>query len=412
MAELSNKRLLLGITGGVAAYKAAELTRLMVKSGIEVQVVMTKAACQFITPATLQALSGKPVFTDLWDDRIDNGMAHIDFTRNIDGLVIAPASADFISKLVHGSADDLLSTICLARACPIMIAPAMNKQMWENPATQRNIAQLKRDGATVFGPASGQQACGEIGMGRMLEPDTLIDEIDSFFQPKLLKNRKILITAGPTFEAIDAVRGITNLSSGKMGYAVARAAIEAGAEVTLISGPTCVTPPPSAKLISVTSAQEMLNAVNDAIEGMDIFISVAAVSDYYVLNPSEQKIKKDAHILTLELAPNPDIVANVVNLPNAPFCVGFAAESENLYEFAEMKRRRKNLPLLAANLVQDALGSDESELILFDDEGTHPLARAPKMTLARQLIQHIAKLYIPSAQESGAGKSSKRAVTK
>ncbi|TCV81238.1 bifunctional phosphopantothenoylcysteine decarboxylase/phosphopantothenate--cysteine ligase CoaBC [Sulfurirhabdus autotrophica] len=412
MAELSNKRILLGITGGVAAYKAAELTRLMVKSGIEVQVVMTQAACQFITPATLQALSGKPVFTDLWDDRIDNGMAHIDFTRNIDGLLIAPASADFISKLVHGSADDLLSTICLARACPIMVAPAMNKQMWENPATQRNITQLKRDGATVFGPASGAQACGEIGMGRMLEPEILIEEIESFFQPKLLKNRKILITAGPTFEAIDAVRGITNLSSGKMGYAVARAAIEAGAEVTLISGPSCITPPSSAKLISVTSAQEMLNAVNDAVEGMDIFISVAAVSDYYVLNPSEQKIKKDAHILTLELAPNPDIVANVVNLPNAPFCVGFAAESENLYEFAEMKRRRKNLPLLAANLVQDALGSDESELVLFDDEGTHPLPLAPKITLARQLIEHIAKLYIPSSQESGTSKSTKRTVTK
>ena len=407
MSEMLNKRLLLGITGGVAAYKAAELARLLVKSGIEVQVVMTQAACQFITPATLQALSGKPVFTDLWDDRIDNGMAHIDFTRDSDAVLIAPASADFISKLVHGSADDLLSTVCLARACPLMIAPAMNKQMWENPATQRNISQLKRDGAAIFGPGSGPQACGEIGMGRMLEPETLIELVESFFQPKLLKGVKILITAGPTFEAIDAVRGITNMSSGKMGYAVARAALEAGAEVTLVSGPTCLAPPTNAKVISVTSAQEMLNAVNDSVEGMNIFISVAAVSDYYVLNPSEQKIKKDAHILTLELAPNPDIVANVVSLPNPPFCVGFAAESENLYEFAELKRRRKNLPLLAANLVQDALGNDESELILFDDEGTHPLARAPKIILARQLIQHIAKLYNPGAPVKAPRKSEK-----
>ena len=393
MSDMINKRLLLGITGGVAAYKAAELTRLLVKNNIEVQVVMTQAACRFITPVTLQALSGKPVFTDLWDDRIDNGMAHIDFTRDSDAVLIAPASADFISKLANGSADDLLSTICLARTCPLMVAPAMNRQMWENPATQRNMSQLKRDGIAIFGPASGSQACGETGMGRMQEPDTLIEEIESFFQPKILKGLKLLITAGPTFEAIDAVRGITNLSSGKMGYAVARAAIEAGAEVTIVSGPTCVAPPTNASMIYVNSAQEMLNAVNDSVDGKDIFIGVAAVADYYVLNPSEQKIKKDAHILTLELAPNPDIVANVVNLPNPPFCVGFAAESENLYEFAELKRRRKNLPLLAANLVQDALGSDDSELILFDDEGTHPLARAPKITLARQLIEHIAKLY-------------------
>jgi phosphopantothenoylcysteine decarboxylase/phosphopantothenate--cysteine ligase len=393
MDSLANKRLLLGITGGVAAYKAAELARLLVKSGIEVQVVMTQAACQFITPATLQALSGKPVFTDLWDDRIDNGMAHIDFTRDNDAALIAPASADFISKLVHGSADDLLSTLCLARACPLLVAPAMNRQMWENPATQRNITQLKRDGVTVLGPASGLQACGETGIGRMLEAEALVQEVESFFQPKLLQGRRVLVTAGPTFEAIDAVRGITNLSSGKMGYAVARAALEAGAEVTLVSGPSCLAPPPAARVIRATSAQDMLNAVNDVVEGVDIFIGVAAVADYYVLNPSEQKIKKDAHILTLELAPNPDIVANVVNLPNPPFCVGFAAESENLYEFAELKRRRKNLPLLAANLVQHALGADEGELILFDDEGAHPLPRAAKIVLARQLIQHIAKLY-------------------
>ena len=397
MTDLAQKRLLLGISGGIAAYKAAELTRLLVQRNIEVQVVMTQAACQFITPVTLQALSGKPVFTDLWDNRIDNGMAHIEFTRDAAAVLIAPASADFISKLAHGTADDLLSTICLARTCPLLVAPAMNRQMWENPATQRNLTQLKRDGTLLFGPESGAQACGETGMGRMLEPETLVEEIEAFFQPKLLKGKRVLVTAGPTFEAIDAARGITNLSSGKMGYAVARAALEAGAEVTLISGPTCLAPPASATVIRVTSAQEMLNAVNAHVSGVDIFIGVAAVADYYVLNPSEQKIKKDAHILTLELAPNPDIVANVVNLPNPPFCVGFAAESENLYEFAETKRRRKNLPLLAANLIQNAFGSDENELILFDDDGAHPLPRAPKIELARQLIRHIAGLYHQTA---------------
>lgn len=391
---MSGKRLLLGVTGGVAAYKVAELTRLLSQNGYEVQVVLTEAAAHFVGPATFQALSGRPVLTSLWDASMAGGMAHIDCTRDRDAVLIAPASADFIAKLVHGAADDLLSTLCLARDCPLLIAPAMNRQMWDNPATQRNIAQLKRDGVTVLGPASGEQACGETGMGRMLEADELLESVESFFQPKLLQGRHVLVTAGPTFEAIDAVRGISNTSSGKMGYAVARAALEAGAEVTLISGPTCIKPPVGAKMIHVVSAQEMLNAVNEAVASSDIFIGVAAVADYYVLNPSEQKIKKDAHILTLELAPNPDIVANVVNLPNPPFTVGFAAESENLYEFAEIKRRRKNLPLLAANLVQDALGNDESELILFDDDGAHPLPRAPKMVLARQLIEHIAKLYL------------------
>ena len=393
MSDFDSKRILLGITGGIAAYKAAELVRLMVKRHTDVQVVMTEAASQFITATTLQALSGKPVFSSLWDPRIDNGMAHIEFTRDADALLVAPASADFIAKLAHGNANDLLSTLCLARECPLLVAPAMNRQMWEHPATQRNIEQIRRDGAIVLGPASGEQACGELGMGRMLEPEELLDELEGFFQPKSLAGKHVLITAGPTFEAIDAVRGITNLSSGKMGYAVARAAREAGAQVTLISGPTALKPPSAAKTISVTSAQQMLNAVNAEVGTADIFISVAAVADYYVLNPSEQKIKKDAHILTLELAPNPDIVANVVSRPNPPFCVGFAAESENLHEFAEMKRRRKNLPLLAANLVQEAIGTDESQLTLFDDNGVHALARGPKIVLARQLIAHIASLY-------------------
>lgn len=402
MTDLAKKRLVLGVTGGVAAYKAAELTRLLVKNGIEVQVIMTEAARRFVGPATFQALSGKPVLTDLWGGQAGGGMAHIDVTRGADAVLIAPASADFLAKLAHGAADDLLSAVCLARACPLLVAPAMNREMWDNPATHRNITQLRRDDITILGPASGLQACGETGMGRMVEPETLIEDIESFWHPKLLKGQRVLVTAGPTYEAIDAVRAITNLSSGKMGYAVARAAIEAGAEVTLVSGPTCLTPPTAAKTIAVTSAQQMLEAVNKEIAETDIFISVAAVADYYVLNPSEQKIKKDAHILTLELAPNPDIVANVMNLPNPPFCVGFAAESENLYEFAEMKRRRKNLPLLAANMVQDAIGQEDNELILFDDEGTHPLPRAPKIVLARQLIAHVAKLYHHSGNKNEA----------
>ena len=392
MSDTVKKRVVLGITGGIAAYKAAELARLMMKRGMDVQVVMTDSATRFVAPLTFQALTGKPVFTGLWDDRIDNGMAHVEFTRGADAVVVAPASADFLAKLAQGRADDLLSTLCLARDCPLMVAPAMNRQMWDNPATKRNVAQLKRDGVAVFGPSSGEQACGEEGFGRMVEPEELLADVEGYFQPKLLAGRKVLITAGPTFEAIDAVRGITNRSSGKMGYAVARAALDAGAEVTLISGPTCLTPPAAAKLVRAVSAQDMLTAVNDLVGETDIFIGVAAVADYYVLNPSEQKIKKDAHILTLELAPNPDILANVVNLPNPPFCVGFAAESESLFEFAEIKRHRKKLPLLAGNLVE-AIDSDESELTLFDDEGAHPLSRGPKIQHARRLIEHIAKLY-------------------
>ena len=392
MTQSSFKRLLLGITGGIAAYKAAELVRLLVRQGVEVQVVMTQAACQFITPVTMQALSGRPVFTDLWDNRIDNGMAHIEFTRDVDAILIAPASADFLSKLAQGRADDLLSTLCLARACPLMVAPAMNVQMWDNPATQRNMALLKKDGALIFGPENGEQACGEEGFGRMLEAEALLEALEASQQPKLLAGKKLLITAGPTFEAIDAARGITNLSSGKMGYSIARAALEMGAEVTLISGQTSLTPPRGATVVKITSSQQMLAAVMANLMGKDIFIAVAAVADYYVLNPSEQKIKKDAHILTLELAPNPDILANVVNLPDPPFCVGFAAESENLIEYAEHKRRRKNLPLLAANLIQDAFGGDESELVLLDDKGAHPLPRAPKITLARQLLRHLARM--------------------
>jgi phosphopantothenoylcysteine decarboxylase / phosphopantothenate---cysteine ligase len=386
-------RLLLGLTGGIAAYKAAELTRLLIQKGGDVQVVMTEAAGRFITPATMQALSGKLVFTDMWDARIANGMAHIDLSRDRDAIVIAPASADFIAKLAHGLADDLLSTLCLARECPLLVAPAMNRQMWENPGTQRNISRLQEDGAVLLGPASGDQACGEVGMGRLLEPDELLAEIEAFFQPKLLAGNKFLITAGPTFEPIDAVRGITNLSSGKMGHAIARAALEAGAEVTLISGPTSLVPPTGARIVSVVSAAEMLQAVNARVAGCDVFVSVAAVADYRVANPSTKKIKKETtKNLTLELVQNPDILAEVASRGNPPFCVGFAAESENLNEYAEAKRRRKKLPLLVGNRVQDTLGRDEAEIVLFDDAGSHPLSRASKLVQARRLIAHIARM--------------------
>ena len=386
-------RILLGITGGIAAYKAAELLRLLMKQGVEVQVAMTGAACHFITPTTLQGLSGKPVFTDQWDASVPNGMAHINLSRAADAIVIAPASADFIAKLAHGLADDLLSTLCLARNCPLLIAPAMNREMWQNAATQRNIAQLLADGVRVLGPDCGVQACGEEGMGRMLEAERLAQDIAAFFQPGRFLGKKILLTAGPTYEAIDAVRGITNRSSGKMGYAIARAALEQGAEVVLVSGPTALAKPHGATCIDVVSAAQMFEAVQQQVGDCDIFIAVAAVADYRVAQPSAQKIKKISANLTLELVPNPDILAHVANLPKPPFCVGFAAESENLAEYAEQKRRAKKLPLLVGNLAQQAIGSDDNELILFDDSGSHPLPRADKLTLARLLMQHIAQRY-------------------
>ena len=386
-------RIILGITGGIAAYKAAELLRLLIKQGIEVQVVMTEAACHFITPTTMQGLSGKPVFTDQWDASVPNSMAHINLSRAADAIVIAPASADFIAKLAHGLADDLLSTLCLARVCPLIIAPAMNREMWLNAATRRNIVQLITDGVQVLGPDSGVQACGEEGMGRMLEAAQLAQDIAAFFQPKLLSGKKILITAGPTYEAIDAVRGITNRSSGKMGYAIAQAALEQGAEVVLVSGPTALAKPHGAQSVDVVSAAEMFDAVQRQVADCDIFIGVAAVADYHVAQPSAQKIKKSADKLTLELVPNPDILAYVANLPNPPFCVGFAAESENLAEHAEQKRRAKKLPLMVANLAQQAIASDDNELILFDESGSHALPRADKLTLARQLMLHIAQRY-------------------
>lgn len=386
-------RILLGITGGVAAYKAAELVRLLMQEGVDVQAAMTQSAGQFIGAATLHALTGKPVFTELWQTNNANNMAHIHLSRAVDVILIAPASANFIAKLANGLADDLLSTLCLARDCPLVVAPAMNRQMWENPATQRNLAILQQDGVKILGPASGVQACGEVGMGRMLEANELAEAIQMMLQPKLLQGQRVLITAGPTFEAIDAVRGITNASSGKMGYALARAALEAGADVTLVSGQVCLTPPAAAQCIHVVSAKDMMVAVKKEIPQTDIFIGVAAVADYRPTQVSKQKIKKTTGDLTLELTPNPDILKYVANLRKPPFCVGFAAETENLEKNAELKRRNKKLPLLIANKAQDAIGSDESALILFDDKGKQYLAKAPKIVQARLIIKHAALLY-------------------
>ena len=395
MTELAGKRILLGLTGGIAAYKAAELARLYVKAGADVQVVMTAAATGFVTPATMQALSGKPVFTDMWDKRVPDNMGHIELSRDRDLIVVAPASADFIAKLAHGQADDLLSTLCLARRCALAVAPAMNVEMWSHPATQRNAAQVRADGVIVLGPAAGDQACGETGMGRMLEAAELHSETVAILAPKVLEGRQVLVTAGPTYEPIDTVRGITNLSSGKMGYAVAQAAAEAGAHVVLVSGKTALPTPAGVERIDVVTAQEMYDAVMARAKRTDLFIGVAAVAAYHVVDAKAHKIKRAKGNLNIELAPNPDILGEVAALAKGPFCVGFAAETENLTEYAQAKRRTKKIPLLAANLAQEAFGRDDNALTLFDDKGEHALPRAPKIVLARQLIAHIAKM-LPS----------------
>lgn len=389
---LKGKRLLLGITGGVAAYKAAQLARLLVKEGADVRVAMTEAATRFVTPVTLQALSGQTAWTDLWDARVPDNMGHIELSRDRELIVVAPASADFLGKLAAGLAGDLLSTLCLARRCPLMVAPAMNVEMWENAAMQRNLHTLRGDGVFLAGPAAGDQACGEVGMGRMLEPEEIVAEIEAFFQPKLLAGKRVLVTAGPTEEQIDPVRAITNLSSGKMGYAVARAAREAGAKVTLVSGPVALTAPAGVERVDVKSAEQMFEAVKKAAPASDVFIAVAAVADYRVKNRAAQKIKKGAGGMTLELTENPDILAWVAAMKNAPFCVGFAAESEKLALNAKAKRAKKGVPLLAANLAQRALGAEDNEITLFDDRGEHALGRAPKLELARKLVAHIAAM--------------------
>ena len=391
--SLAGKNIVLGLTGGIACYKAAELARGLVKAGASCQVVMTEAARHFITPVTLQALSGKPVFTDQWDSRISNNMAHIDLSRHADAILISPCSADFMRKLVHGAADDLLSTLCLARPAnvPLLVAPAMNVEMWDNPATQRNVVQLKKDGITLLGPAAGDQACGETGLGRMLEPEQLLESLSAFFQPKLLAGKKVLITAGPTFEPIDPVRGITNLSSGKMGYAIARAASAAGAEVTLVSGPTSLQAPVGVTVLPVTTALEMRDVVMANVKGQQLFIAVAAVADWRVSDVSSQKIKKqDGQLPSLIFEQNPDILSEVAAMASPPYCVGFAAESENLLEHGAAKREKKRIPLLVGNIGHQTFGKDDNELVLFDAKGHKNLTRASKEILASKLIEEIA----------------------
>ena len=388
---LKGKRILLGITGGIAAYKAAMLARLLVRAGADVRVAMTEAATRFVTPVTFQALSNQPVWSDLWDQRVPDAMGHIELSRDRELIVVAPASADFMAKVAHGLADDLLSTLCVARRCPLMLAPAMNVEMWENAATQRNLEMLRDDGVLIEGPVAGDQACGETGYGRMLEPAQIAAEIEAFFAPKRLAGKRVLVTAGPTEEPIDPVRVLTNASSGKMGYAVARAAQEAGAEVTLVSGPVSLATPAGVARIDVRTAQEMFEAVKKRALSSDVFISVAAVADYKAKTPSTQKIKKaNGRAVTLELEENPDILAYVAGMKNGPFCVGLAAESEKLDLHAKEKRATKNLPLLAANLVQDALGADTNSIVLYDDRGEHPLGTGAKLELARKLVEHVA----------------------
>lgn len=392
--NLAGKKIVLGLTGGIACYKAAEFTRALIKAGATVQVVMTEAARHFITPVTMQALSGHTVYTDQWDSRIANNMAHIDLSRDADAIIIAPCSADFMRKLVHGAADDLLSTLCLARPhdLALLVAPAMNVEMWEKPATQRNVAQLKSDGITLLGPASGDQACGETGLGRMLEPEQLLEALTGFFQPKVLSGKRVLITAGPTFEPIDPVRGITNLSSGKMGYALARAAQAAGAHVTLISGPTALAVPLGVTCIPVTTARDMHEAVMSHIGEQSVFIAVAAVADWRVAEVSTQKIKKQATSSpSLQFETNPDILASVAALPSPPFCVGFAAESDDLLVQGAAKRERKNIPLLVGNIGHQTFGKDDNEIVLFDAQGHQALPRASKDSLAVTLIAEIAR---------------------
>ncbi|HRL23055.1 MAG TPA: bifunctional phosphopantothenoylcysteine decarboxylase/phosphopantothenate--cysteine ligase CoaBC [Alcaligenes sp.] len=391
---LANKKLVFGISGGIAAYKTAELLRRAQDLGAQIDVVMTESATRFMAPLTFQALSGRPVYTDLWDARVPNNMAHIQLSRQADAILVAPASTNFMARLAQGMADDLLSTLCVARGhCPLLLAPAMNREMWQHPATQRNVEQLRRDGVYILGPGSGDQACGEIGDGRMLEPHQLLAELVGFFQPKRLAGKRVLITAGPTAEPIDPVRVISNRSSGKMGYAIARAAQEAGAQVTLVSGPVALDTPYGVQRINVETARQMHAAVMAQAAQADVFIGVAAVADWHVSNASDIKIKKTAEQSTpdLQFSPNPDILAEVAALPDGPFCVGFAAETDHLIEHAQAKRQRKNVPMLVGNLAQRAMNADYTELVVFDEQGHTHWPAQDKLLAARQLIQAIAQ---------------------
>ena len=393
--HLEGRHIVLGLSGGIACYKAAELTRELVRAGATVQVVMTQAAEAFITPVTMQALSGRAVFTSQWDTREPNAMAHINLTRSADALIVAPASADFIAKLAHGHADDLLSLACLARPaerCPLLVAPAMNREMWSHPATQRNVERIRDDGALVLGPGSGDQACGEVGDGRMLEADELRDELIAALQPKLLAGRRVMVTAGPTFEAIDPVRGITNLSSGKMGFAIARAAQESGADVTLVCGPVHLPTPRHVRRIDVASAQQMHDTVLPLAAVQHVFVATAAVADWRPASYAQRKIKKDGtrSAPALELAENPDILAAVARLPQRPYCVGFAAETEDLASNARLKLERKKVPLIVGNIGPATFGRDDNALLLVDAQGERQLPAADKLTLARHLVREIA----------------------
>ena len=396
-------RIVLGVTGGIAAYKAAELVRLLVKDGVTVDVVLTEAGARFVTATTFQALSGRPVLSDLWQSGADNAMGHIAVSRGADAIVVAPATADFIRKLAHGAADDLLSTLCLARECPLLVAPAMNRQMWWNAATQRNVAQLAADGIAILGPDTGELACNENGEGRMLEAAEIYAALVASRQPKVLAGKRVLLTAGPTVETIDPVRSITNASSGKMGFAIAQAAAEAGAHVTMVAGPTSLATPAGVDRIDVRSTAEMAQAVFDRVADCDIFVAVAAAADYTPARPQAQKIKKLGGPLTVELEPTTDILATVAARQNPPFCVGFAAESQDVVRLAEEKRRRKRLPLIVANRAQDALGNAENEVTLLDDAGAHPLPKVEKLALARRLVGEIATRLVPNETPGNAG---------
>ena len=399
MKDLAGKHIVLGLTGGIACYKSAELCRLLIKAGATVQVVMTAAAEQFITPVTMQALSQRVVYESQWDARAANNMAHINLSREADAMLLAPCSADFIAKLAQGRADELLSLMCLARptdAVPLLIAPAMNREMWAHPATQRNLAQVAADGALVLGVGAGDQACGETGDGRMLEPQELLDDLVAFFQPKVLAGQQVLVTAGPTYEAIDPVRGITNLSSGKMGFAIARAAREAGAEVTLVAGPVSLATPRGVRRVDVRSASNMLEAVKANAQIASIFIATAAVADWRPDHAADQKIKKDGsgQAPALSFVENTDILATVAQSPRATsgtlFCVGFAAESHDLLAHAQAKRLRKGVPLLVGNIGPATFGQDDNALLLVDAHGSREIPRASKLSLARLLIADIA----------------------
>ena len=400
MSDLSNKHIVLGLSGGIACYKAAELCRALIKAGATVQVVMTEAAAQFMTPVTMQALSNRTVFTSQWDAREPNNMAHINLSREADAIVVAPASADFMAKLLHGRADDLLSLMCLARPMervPLIVAPAMNREMWVHPATQRNMAQLKADGVHVLDVGQGEQACGETGDGRMLEPDEILEDLIAFFQPKVLAGQHVLVTAGPTYEAMDPVRGITNLSSGKMGFAIARAAREAGAEVTLVAGPVHLPTPRGVQRVDVCSALDMQMAVAQHVDTASVFVATAAVADWRVADVAGQKIKKDdsGQLPQLSFVENPDILAEVSQSSRAQsgalYCVGFAAESHDLLKHATAKRERKDVPLLVGNIGPATFGLDDNALLLVDAQGSQALAHASKLTLARQLVTEIAR---------------------